>query len=266
MTSLSSPIIFFPGAGGEIPNLSCLIVANGDSLRFETLTYPSWPVYASKEFTIETLIAEFQAQIATKVPQGPIRIIGYSIGGHFGYVTAIRLQAIGREVAGFCAIDSFMIESLEPSADWKSRALSEAFGILRKGNLVEFNRFVRSKLWRGLLRLGGSRLRDVIQNFSSTRLRSIFAFDPILERELSLRLLTQAVVPWTASIDREPVQLYAPASLLRTSLTANDDSAWRRRCPSIEIFEIAGQHQTLLQSNSIGVLREAFLTASRSWR
>ena len=265
MAHSSSPIIFLPGTGGEIPSFSGFNVGCGDSVGFEALTYPGWQQYASKGFTIEALIADLEAQIVSKVPEGPIRIVGYSVGGHFGYATAVRLRATGREIAGFCAIDSFMIESLGPSAEWKTRALSEALKILRKGHLREFNRFIRSKFWRGLFRLAGSRLRSLIRGFSSSRLRSVCAFDPILEKELNLRLLTQAMAPWTASLDREPVALEVPASLLRTRLTASDDAAWRRRCPSIEIFEIPGQHHTLFQANDISSLREAFLTATRFW-
>jgi thioesterase domain-containing protein len=265
MAHPSSPIIFLPGTGGEIPNFSGLSVGYSESSCFEALTYPGWQQYASKGFTIEALIADLEAQIVTKVPEGPIQIVGYSVGGHFGYATAVRLQATGREIAGFCAIDSFMIESLGPSAEWKSRVLSEALEILCKGHLHEFGRFIRSKIWRGLFRLAGSRLRSLIRSFSFSGLQSVYTFDPIFEKELNLRLLTQAVVPWAASLDREPVELDAPASLLRTRLTASDDAAWHRRCPNIEIFEIPGQHQTLLQADDISSLREAFVTATRFW-
>src|SRR5579883_1038142 len=240
-----SPIIFLPGAGGEIPNFSDLAAGDSDTRRFEALTYPGWKQYASKGFTIEALIAELEVQIVARVPKGPIQIVGYSVGGHFGYAMAVRLQAAGREIAGFCAIDSFMIDSLGPSAGWKSRALSESLAILRKGHFREFTRFIRSKIWRGMIRLAGSRLPSLIQGVPFSGL--IITYDPILEKELNLRLLTRAVVPWTASLDREPVKLDAPASLLRTRSTAGDDGAWRRRCPSIKIFEIPGQHQTLLR-------------------
>jgi thioesterase domain-containing protein len=265
MSRSSLPIIFLPGTGGEIPgfdgfNDGC------DNFEFEPLSYPGWEQSGSKSSMIEALIADLQAQIVSRVPDGPIRIVGYSVGGHFGYATAIRLQASGRDVVGFCAIDSFMIESHEPSADWKSRAFSEAVEILRKGRIREVAGFMRSKFWRGVFRLAGSRLGSLIQGLSSSRLLSLCALDPIFEKELNLRLLVQAVVPWMASLDREPVELVAPASLLRTSLTAHDDAAWRRRCPGIEIFEIRGQHQTLFDASNIGALREAFLTATRHWR
>ena|SRR5579871_6364976 len=265
MAHSSSPIIFLPGTGGELPNFSGFNVGGGDRFVFEALSYPGWQRYASKGFTVDALIGDLEAQIVTKIPEGPIRIVGYSVGGHFGYAAALHLQIAGREIAGFCAIDSFMIGSLAPSAEWVTRTLTEAILILREGRLGELHRWIRSKFWRGLFRLAGSRLPSLVQSFPPRLLTSLCAFDSILEKELNLRLLIQAVSRWTASLDREPVALNAPTSLLRTRLTASDDTAWERRCPSIEIFEIPGQHQTLLQADDIGPIRDAFLTATRCW-
>ena len=69
------------------------------------------------------------------MPRGPNRIVGNSIGGHFGYAVALHLQAAGREIAGFCAIDSFMITSSEPSAGRQRRALVNAVDLDAKPGL-----------------------------------------------------------------------------------------------------------------------------------
>ena len=106
-----STIIFLPSAGGGWLDLNALRVGPGDVTRFETIGYPGWRRYIQKDFSADTLIAELAAQIEAKVPHGPIRIIGQSIGAHFGYAAALRLQAKGREITGFCAIDAFMIVS-----------------------------------------------------------------------------------------------------------------------------------------------------------
>ena len=266
MTDLSPTIIFLPGSGGGSPDFSVFRTGPDDATHFESIGYPDWRRSAAGGFSAEALIAELVEKIVTTVPQGPIHIIGLSIGGHFGYAAALRLQAMGREIAGLCAIDSFMIVSAEPSAGWKGRALAEALELLRGRRFGEFMRFVRSKFWRALLRLAGSRLPGLLQRFSSGRSPSVSAFDPIFERELSMRLLVRETAPWIASLDREPVALRAPAVLLRTRLTAGDDAAWRRRCPNIEVFEITGQHHTLFEAENIGSLREAFFTATRDWR
>jgi thioesterase domain-containing protein len=259
-----SSVIFLPGSGGGSPDLNVFRKSPDDVTRFESIGYPDWRRYAAESLSADAIIAELVAQIVLKVPQGPIYIIGLSIGGHFGYAAALRLQAAGREVAGLCAIDSFMIVSSEPSAGWKSRALAQGFELLRKRRFGELMRFLRSKFWRALLRLAGSRLPGLLRRFSSSS-PSVSAFDPIFEGELSMRLLIREVAPWIASLDREPVALKAPAVLLRTRLTAGDDAAWRRRCPNIEIVEITGQHHTLFEPENIGSLRDAFVTATRDW-
>jgi thioesterase domain-containing protein len=265
MTDSSSPIIFLSGAGGGAPDLDVFREGADDVTRFEVIGYPGWRHFVADGFSAEVLIADLVAQIVTRVPRGPIRIVGFSIGGHFGYAAALRLQEMGREIAGFCAIDTFMMVSLDLSEGWKSRTLAEGFELLRGWRFREFTSFVRSRFWRGLFRLAGGRLSSLLQRFSSGRRPSVPAFDPIFERELRVRLLIQAAAPWIASLDREPVELKAPAVLLRTGPTASDDPAWRRRCPNLEIFEVPGQHNTLFEAENINSLREAFLTGTRSW-
>jgi thioesterase domain-containing protein len=266
MTDSSSPIIFLSGAGGGAPDLEVFRAGIGEVTRFEVISYPGWERYAADGFSAEALISDLTAEIATRVPGGAIRIVGFSIGGHFGYAVALRLQAMGREIAGFCAIDTFMIFSSKPTAAWKGRALAQGFELLRGRRFGEFTSFVRSKFWRGLIRLAGRRLPSLLRGYSSSSwLPSVSAFDPIFEKELSMRLLIRAVAPWVASLDRPSVALKSPAILLRTRMTAGDDAAWRRRCPCIEIFEIPGQHHTLFEAENVGPLCEAFLTATSSW-
>jgi thioesterase domain-containing protein len=265
MTDSSFPVIFLPGAGGGAPDLDVFREGAEDVTRFEVIGYPGWRRLVADRLSAEVLIADLVAQIVTRVPRGPIRIVGFSIGGHFGYAAALRLQAMGREIAGLCSIDTFMMVSPELSEGWKSRALAEGLELLRGRRFREFTRFVRSRFWRGLFRLAGSRMSSLLQRLSSSRRPSVSASDPIFERELRVRLLIQAVAPWIASLDREPVPLKAPAILIRTRMTASDDAAWRRRCPNIEIFEIPGQHHTLFEAENIASLHEAFITATRSW-
>ena len=267
MMDSSSPVIFLSGAGGGAPDLDVFRDGVDDTTRFEVIGYPGWRRYVADGFSAEVLVADLAVQIVTKVPRGPIRIVGLSIGGHFGYAIGLHLQAMGREISGLCAIDSFMIASSEPSAGWKGRALEQGFELLRKRRIGEFARFLRSKFWRALVRLAGGRLSGLLQKFSSSgRLPSVSAFDPVFEEELSMRLLVRETAPWIGSLDREPVALKAPAILLRTRLTASDDAAWKRRCPNVAIFEIPGQHHTLFEPENVSSLSKAFVTATRSWR
>jgi len=267
LTGPSSTVVFLPGAGAGVPDLGVFRAKQGDMTRFETIGYPGWQRYVAPGFSPEVLIEDLAAQIMTKVPSGPIRIVGMSIGGHFGYATALHLQSMGREIAAFCAIDAFMISSSEPSAGWRGRALAQGLDLLRKRRIREFIRLARSKLWRALLRLAGGRVPYLLRGITfSGRWSSVAAFDSVFESELSMRLLIREAAPWIASLDRDPVPLMGPAILLRTRLTAGDDAAWRRRCPNIEIYQIPGEHLTLFEPENIGSLHDAFITATYEWR
>ena len=124
MTDSSSPVIFLSGAGGGAPDLNVFRQHPDDTTSFEVISYPGWKRYVADGFSAQVLIADLTEKIAARVPQGPIRIVGLSIGGHFGYAAALRLQSMGREIAGFCAIDTFMIASANRKAndtDWTLR-------------------------------------------------------------------------------------------------------------------------------------------------
>jgi thioesterase domain-containing protein len=261
------PIFVVPGAGGGAPDLALFRAGADDKTRIEAIRYPGWPRYIEDGFTTHVLIADLAAQITARVPQGPIRIIGISIGGHFGYAIALHLQAGGREIAGFCAIDTFMISSAAPSPGWKGRALMRGSELLRKQRFSALVNFLRSLFWRAQLRLAGRHLPGLLRVLAIYRLLPrIFTFAQMLEGEVSMRLLIRHAVPWIASLDREPVALNAPAILFRTRLTARDDTAWCRRCPGIKIIEIPGNHETIFEPENVRSLHESYIAATRGWR
>jgi thioesterase domain-containing protein len=267
MTYLSPLVFILPGAGAESIDRSLFRAGREDSTRFETIAYPGWQRIVDEGLSAEVLISELAAQIVAKAPDGPIRIVGVSIGGHFGYAVALRLQSIGRQIAGLCAVDTFMIASSGPRRGWIGRHLEEGLRLLRKRRLHDFAALLQSLFWRTLLRIWGDRLPRLLSRLGfSSRASANSALDPTLEREMSMRLLLREVASWIASLDREPVQLNAPVVLLRTRLTAGDDSAWRRRCPNIEIIEIAGDHNTYFEPENAGSFREAFAKGTPDWR
>jgi thioesterase domain-containing protein len=189
--------------------------------------------------------------------------MGMSIGGHLGYATALRLQARGREIAGLCLVDSFMIETSKPTSGWQGRALAQGIDLLRKGQFTDLVRFARSKAWRALLRLGGKPLLNVLGRVSASGgMNSMLASDAVAEQELSMRVLIGHLAPWLVELDREPVPLIAPVALLRTRVSEHDDKAWMRRCPYVTIHEVPGTHHTLFELENIRAMRVAFGAAA----
>lgn len=254
--------VIFSGAGGGVvdPRFFCSSV--GQRSQFPTIRYPGWRRYVERDFSAEKLIEELASQVAARVPKGAIRIIGLSIGGHVGYAVALRLQASGRRIGGFCAIDTFTATSASPMAGWKMRALQTGAAMLRDQRLGEFIQFLRSRFWRASLRLSGESLVDLVRRLApSGRLPWVLRVDPIFEEELSMRLLIRELAPWVASLDRDPAPISAPTVLLRTPSTGDADFVWWRRCPGIKVVEISGDHHTLFSA----CLREFFVTASSNW-
>ena len=265
-TGPTNPILFLPGAGGVAPDLSLFKDGPDDPTRFQAISYPGWRRYVADDFSAEVLLAELEQRIVAAVPEGPICLMGLSLGGHLGYALALRLQASGREIAGVCIIDSFMIESAGPSAGWQGRALAQALELLRQGRMSEFIAFVRSKFWRALLRLSPGGLTSLLQKSSSHQTSAApSAADSMLELETSMRLLIRITAPWVAARDYQPEPLLAPVALLRTIGTAADDNAWRRRCPKLQVFEVEGHHHSLFEPQHLTILRNAFHTATRDW-
>jgi thioesterase domain-containing protein len=264
MTDPLTPIIVLPGAGGEAPVPELFRAGRNDLRHVEAMRYPGWPRYIEEDFTAEALIADLVTEISHKIPRGPVCIVGLSIGGNFGHVVAQRLEAMGREVTGFCAIDATIIP---PRRRWGGHALADGWSLLRQRRIGEFVRFSRSFFWRHLLRSVHGQLPSLLRNSaSSARLPSSFAVDPLLEKELGMGLLMRKIAPWIASLDGKSVVLKAPTVLLRNPSNANNDAAWRLRCPGIRIVEIPGQHETIFDSGNVDELNKSFIAATRCWR
>jgi thioesterase domain-containing protein len=260
-----SPIIVFPGAGGRIDN-PATFTSDGNLGHVQAIRYPGWHRYISNGFTAKGLEADLAAQVIEIVPRGPICIVGYSIGGHFGYAAALHLQALGREIGGFCAIDTFMTRPADLSPGWHGRSVARSLELLSQGRIREFTRFPRLLFWRTLFKIPRGQLPSLLLRLApSGRLPVACALDPIFEYELNMRLLIKATEPWIASLDNPAIPLLGPASLIRTKLTAGDDAAWKRRCPNIKVFETPGHHLSLFESENMDAFRTTFIAATRSF-
>lgn len=273
-----SSVIVFPGAGGKGLDLS-MFAAPGDAICFRTIGYPGWQRLVDRGYSVEVLVGELASQIATIVPQGPIRILGFSLGGHFGYAAALALQARGREIAGFCAIDSFIIHPPAQKTPVRNgyRMLARGLSLLCDRRFGDLSKSVRLRLYRAMITSAGDRLPSLLLSLApSGRLPPIFRHDRLFAEELGMRLLIRQAEPWIGSLDIEPIALKAPAILFRTQESAGDDGAWRQRCPDLEIFEIPGDHRTITEilensrnlettfaPKNIGAIRESFLNAMR---
>lgn len=241
MSARTPHIIVLPGASGKPLDLTILT----NEGNFTSVTYPGWRRYIEPTFALENWMVELSSQIERIVPEGPIRILGFSIGAHFGYATALRLRKTGREITGFCALDSFMLANSAPNEGWKRRALADAISLFRERRIKELGSFAHLRLWRALLRFPRGRLPRLLR--LSRGLTSTLARDVLFENELNMRLLVQMSVPWMIRMNLDPVPLSVPTIVMRTEELQRDDEAWRRRCPTARIIALPGTHKSTIE-------------------
>lgn len=263
MSAARLPIIILPGASGHAPDCAPFCADPSERDRFVALGYPSWEGYAEGGLTGEALIAALAADISHHIPQGPVGLLGVSIGGHFAYATALRLESLGCAVAGVCIIDAGAI-AVARSTHWKARLISNATDLLRRGRPGEVLSLIRHLAWRGLFRLAGDSLPRLARDHVA-RLSRIGKADPVFAEELSMRLLIRITAAWMPSLDDQAADLRAPAVLLRTSASVSNDALWRLRCSNLRIIEIPGNHETMFEAENVAALRSAFLAGTAAW-
>ena len=263
----ANPVIVLSGAGGRPVDPAMFASEDDDKACFETLTYPGWREYVQHGFTADKLVAQLVNQMIARVPVGPIHIIGVSLGGHFGYAAALRLQELGHPVGSFCSVDTYMTASAAPGDGWGKRALQSAAKLLRNLRFGEFIQFLRSRFWRALLRLSMQYLPALLRRYSETgRQPQLFKFDPLLEEELSMRLLIQHSIPFVASLNSKNRPLHVQAVMFRTAIAHEDDAAWLRRCPEMKIIQIPHDHESMFEPAGMSTIRKEYATAKREWQ
>jgi len=265
VTASAGPFRFvvLSGAGGGVPNLDAFAATPAEAARFAPVVYPGWRRYVDENFSAQALVHEIADEIAGW--GGRVAILGVSLGGHLGYAVALELQGRGVEVAGLCAVDSFLVSSAEARPGSAGRHLARLRALAQGGSLGRLGTQARSLFWRALLRLAGSRAALLVRRRRGL-FRAVCAADPAFENELSMRLLMLATAPWLGELDRDPVPLPVSAAHLRTAGVAGSDRVWRARCPNIAIVEIPGSHDNMLDPENFADMRRVFASATRDWR
>lgn len=263
MNAARPPIIVLPGASGHAPDPALFCADPADRDRVIALRYPPWQTQVDAGLTGEALVDALATEIVHRVTRMPVQLVGVSIGGHFAHATALRLESLGRTVAGLCIIDAGTITAAR-SPHWKARLVSHAADLLRRGRPGALALHARHLAWRGLLRLAGDGLPALARDYAAP-LHRIGMIDSAFAEELSMRLLIRMTAVWMRSLDDHATRLRAPTVLLRTRVMASDDSLWRRRCPDLRIIDIPGNHETLFEAENAAALRAAFLAASAAW-
>jgi thioesterase domain-containing protein len=259
MSAAIRAFLTLAGAGGGHVDPSMFADPPDARLKFLALELPDWRWHLAAARTHADLVQHLVAQASALVPDGPLRFVGTSLGGHLAFETAVRLQAAGRAIGGLCLLDTFFGRPPVAAPTRFRRELGRAW---RGGTL---GRFVATHVSRRSLGLW-SRLRS--RAWQQHARAGTWPWDlrpgSLLEREWSMRLLLRLASPAAAAEPATP--LAAPVLLLRTTEGVRDDDTWRRRCPRLEVHELPGDHHTLGSPETAQAIRPTFSAGTRDWR
>ena len=256
------PLFLLPGRGADEPRLARFRQACETAVAMRTLAYPDWPRMVERGFSFETLAEELAATIAAEAAEGPVRLVGYSFGGHLALAVAHRLAARGRTVAFVAILDANALQ----------RENFEGPQGTRVGLGARVVRFARSAAGGDGGAYCGKVLADVLARARLAPLlrwvrgRDFWAAPRSLRyhvlNHLRMDLRVRLLREWHVGAAAAAARIAAPVFLFRSeeaSADAPDDLGWRRFCDDLTIVRVPGSHLGIFDAANLDVLVRRFL-------
>lgn len=237
-------VFYMPTAEGDTFLQSQLRAGMSADVSFEIIRYPSTPDFLENEARFEALIEASVSQIVGKTDQ-PCHILGYSFGGFVAWATACRLKQLGRPLGFIALIDARRNSEVED----QQRAPTWWHDVLRQIVCEPQHAAVRV-LQRGVglaVETGSIAVQRKVYDAASL-LSPGAAFRAQLH--VTERLRVYAGRQW------KPEALDHPVCLFRSDeyLASRPDFGWGSICPLLEIVDVGGTHDSLLQPPDRDVL------------
>jgi len=119
------PLFVVHPAGGIAWNYRTLARALQPARTVHGLQSPALDPRQAMPSSIEVMANDYVQRIATLQPQGPVHLLGWSVGGILAQAMAVRLHEIGREVGELVLLDAY------PSECWRAEPEPDAIAALR---------------------------------------------------------------------------------------------------------------------------------------
>jgi thioesterase domain-containing protein len=253
------PLAFFlPGLGGdEDPKLAAFWKPFAGVLRIAPLTYLDWTELVGPEADFSAVVSHVKSQIEEILPAGPVRLAGYSIGGHLAYACAREFHAEGRIVDCVAIFDA--------PADVQNLKLP-----LSKRLRQRLDRLLSFDLRGGL----SSILAKSLTNPRSLpRLRKLiryrhkplpFRLEASLHRKFQMQMVLRLFPSWWNKVSCPPEVLATPTFLFRSQeheADEREDLGWGDYFQTVTVIRVAGSHRGMLEPAVNAPLRAAFLSA-----
>lgn len=119
------PLFVLHPAGGIAWNYRALARALQPARAVYGLQSPALDAREPMPSSIEAMANDYVRRIVTLQPQGPVHLLGWSVGGILAQAMAVRLHEIGREVGELVLLDAY------PSECWRTEPEPDPIAALR---------------------------------------------------------------------------------------------------------------------------------------
>lgn len=253
------PTLFIiPGANADGTSLTGLCIDWSDVLDCVQLDYPDWPRFAAPGFDMDDLVADFARRIRDRAPVGPLLLAGYSLGGVIAWALAKHFADTAQPVELLLILDADVSRPLTGGADIQSAGRIHS-------NIERFATMLGS---HGCQQALGYSIAHCISNHPAL-LRLLAGFRHLrlptrlrywLRFALCWKLYVRTVHLWQIGtsaaarpLDKCTVILFRATEGERTP---TPDMGWRTRCGDLQIYEVAGDHLSILSERGSHSLHE----------
>ena len=265
----SGELFLLPGAGGETPGIAGIRAASGPIGGMELIVYPGWREMLLGQVDIEAIAAAALAQISTAAPEGPVTLIGYSLGAYIAAEVARQLEKEGRIVRHMVLIDvpppaphrpkrHVWTMPTGPRALWWEIHRIRRAALPAEGFARMLARGIGSPMLRPLLRHLASRQ----QPLAARRQTSELAYWTRLHVAQELRF--QASALWMQRWRRPEERLRAPTTLILSEDNITSplhDLGWGALIEAVTVVPAAGDHNSMLSVTHRHVVMRALQAA-----
>jgi thioesterase domain-containing protein/acyl carrier protein len=241
------PFFLVAGMFGNVLNLRHLAHLIGSDRPFYGLQARGLLGDEEPHRTIEAAATDYIAELRQVQPHGPYHLGGFSGGGITAYEMAQQLRAEGEEVAALVLLDSPL--PIRPEIDRQDK-LRIKLQDLRGGGLRYVAEWAQSRIaWEIAKRRGREETADEGQQFHNVAIEDAFMTS----------VNAYQVKPWggTFALFRPPL---VPKWTVGDRLISDErhylyhDNDWTKFVPNIEVFEVPGDHDSMVLEPNVRVL------------
>nr|WP_325248406.1 polyketide synthase [Amylibacter sp.] len=241
------PFFLVAGMFGNVLNLRHLAHLIGSDRPFYGLQARGLLGDDPPHRTIESAAADYITEMRQVQPHGPYHLGGFSGGGITAFEIARQLRADGEDIAALALLDTPL--PVRPGIE-KADRLRIKLQDIRKSGLGYFRDWARDRIaWEMRKRQNREETAENGQQFHNVAIQDAFLESvgayQVQAWDGTLALFRPQLVPkWTVGdrlISHERVYLY-------------DDNDWSKFAPDIQIFEVPGDHDSMVLEPNVRVL------------